>query len=211
MCTYIYSVSCSIIAEIFMIFGYTNNAWIVLYNDDKQFQRGLNDDCFKSDGIRCQAWHTYSNSNSSSFPEPFNVITPPNAAMLIALNLARGALFIQFTWFMACVICCCNANAERFAKKHQRSLLQYCALAAFCFALLFFIIVVAYFTDDIMETVPKDYHRTLGSGFWLFIAGGAPLYLLSVFLVYREDLSLYIQKRQSHEPLPRHELTNLPS
>ncbi|KAK6013526.1 hypothetical protein OSTOST_21155, partial [Ostertagia ostertagi] len=124
ICTYMYSVSCSIIAEVLMIFGYRNNAWLVLYNDDSELQRGLNDDCFKTDVIRCHSWRSYSNS-SVMFPG-LSAVTPPSTAMYIALYIARALLFMQFAWLILCIICCCNVKAELLAKKYQRFVLHYC-------------------------------------------------------------------------------------
>ncbi|KAK5974744.1 hypothetical protein GCK32_008903 [Trichostrongylus colubriformis] len=181
ICTYMYSVSCSIIAEILMIFGYRNNAWLVLYNDDHELQRGLNDDCLKTDTIRCHSWCFYQN-DSATFPGLFTVKTPPSLTMYLALYTARSLFILQLAWFIMCVTCCCNLKAEKFAKKHQQSVLQFCGLEAILFMVLLILMVVAFCVDDIMDILPNGYHRTFGSGFWLFIAGGTPLYLLSVFL-----------------------------
>ncbi|WKY17036.1 hypothetical protein Q1695_001562 [Nippostrongylus brasiliensis] len=210
MCTYIYSVSCSILAEIFMIFGYNNNAWLVLYDDNQQFQRGLNDDCLKTDVIRCQSWNRPL-SNSSKFPEPFNASPEPSAFMFIALYVARALLIIQLLWFFSCIVCCCNVNVEKLARKHERSVLRFCAATALAFVMLFLLIVIAYFTDGTSAILPDTYHKTLGGGFWLFTLGGALLFVLSVFLVYRDELTTYIQNKHSHEPLPRQELSTLPT
>ncbi|KAJ1354852.1 hypothetical protein KIN20_011919 [Parelaphostrongylus tenuis] len=212
ICAYIYCVLCSVVAEVFMIFGYNNNAWLVLYKSDsnKQFQRGLNDDCFKADAIRCLPWSSRSN-NSSGFPEPFSIVSPPNAVMYLALHLARFLLIGVFSWILMCIICCCNLTAEQFAKKHRRSLMQFCSLVALSFVILSIFILIAYYTDRIIMPLPPSYQRIFGSGFWLFIAGGTGFYLLSVFLLYKQEISAYLSKRQSHEPLARHELDTMPS
>ncbi|KAK6047377.1 hypothetical protein COOONC_15118 [Cooperia oncophora] len=126
ICTYMYSVSCSIIAEVLMIFGYRNNAWLVFHNDENEIQRGLNDDCLKTDVIKCHSWRSYSNS-SMTFPGLSTPLPPPSTAMYIALYTARGLLLMQTVWFISCIICCCNLKAEEIAKKYQRFLLQFCA------------------------------------------------------------------------------------
>ncbi|RCN47247.1 hypothetical protein ANCCAN_06689 [Ancylostoma caninum] len=132
MCTFIYSVSCSIIAEILMIFGYSNNAWLVVHNPDssEQFQRGLNDDCFKSDTIRCSPWCSYSNS-TNGFPVPFHLVLPPSAAMYAALHIARILLVLQFMWFSFCILCCCNVKAELFANQYKNLVMYFSGSTGF--------------------------------------------------------------------------------
>ncbi|KAE9417335.1 hypothetical protein Angca_001966, partial [Angiostrongylus cantonensis] len=129
ICTYMYSVACSISSELFMIFGYINNAWLIVYRPDssEQFQRGLNDDCFKEDDIHCLPWSSLS-SNCSGFPKPFDTISSPNAVMYLALYFARFLLISGFLWILFCMVCCCNLSAERFARKHRRYFMQFCSL-----------------------------------------------------------------------------------
>ncbi|XGW04754.1 hypothetical protein V3C99_015713 [Haemonchus contortus] len=211
ICTYMYSVSCSIIAEVLMIFGYRNNAWLVLFNNENELQRGLNDDCLKThEAIKCHTWQSYENE-TAILPRPFAFTHAPSTAMYLALYIARVLLFMQIVWFAICVICCCNLKAEQFAKKYQRHLLYLCGLEALLFVILWIVVIIAYYVDGVMDVLQNGYDRSFGSGFWLFVMGGAPLYLLSVFLVYRDELSTYLTNRRSQRAVARHEMGTLVS
>ncbi|CAJ0609822.1 unnamed protein product [Cylicocyclus nassatus] len=212
LCTYIYSVSCSLVAEILMIFGYSNNAWLVLADPDssKQFLRGLNDDCFKSDTIQCVPWTTHS-TDHTPFPDPFQNVTSPNAAMYIALYTARTLLIIQFLWFTFCIVCCCNVKAEQLARQHERRVVYFCAAGVLLFALLFLIIVITRFTGSLMSSTPQNFERGLGSGFWLFAGGGTFFFILSVFFAFREHISTFLLKFRSHQSLPHNEMVSMPT
>ncbi|KAK6763696.1 hypothetical protein RB195_024138 [Necator americanus] len=160
MCSYVCSVSCSMIAEILMIFGYLNNAWIVVNSSSSyEFQRGLNDDCFKSDAISCSSWCTYSNG-SLAFPEFFHQILPPGAAMYTALYAARFLLVIQFLWLIFCIFCCCYIRAELFIKHHRSLVMYFCGVGTFSFALLMFVVLITHFTGSILDTHQEDYQVT---------------------------------------------------
>ncbi|EYB92551.1 hypothetical protein Y032_0192g1343 [Ancylostoma ceylanicum] len=195
-----------------MIFGYSNNAWLVVHNPDssEQFQRGLNDDCFKSDTIRCSPWCSYSNS-SNNFPVPFHLVLPPNAAMYVALHIARFLLVLQFMWFSFCILCCCNVKAELFAKQHRNLIMYFCGFTAFLFVILFLITVIACWSGSVIATLPQGYEEVLGSGFWMYGGGGTLFFLLSVFFVFREHISNYLIARRSHQALSCNEMVPLPS
>uniref|UniRef100_A0A1I7WZM8 Transmembrane protein n=1 Tax=Heterorhabditis bacteriophora TaxID=37862 RepID=A0A1I7WZM8_HETBA len=141
MCSYMYAVSCFFISEIILIFGYQNNAWLVIH------KTGTTDE-FQISSLR--------------YNEGSLILDASSLALYLALYLARLQLLFPMIWFFISIICCCNLRIEQFAYNHKKILIHICAFGAFIFICIFVIMMISLVTNSVLPVVPPEYDVSSG-------------------------------------------------
>uniref|UniRef100_A0A9J2PJ58 Uncharacterized protein n=1 Tax=Ascaris lumbricoides TaxID=6252 RepID=A0A9J2PJ58_ASCLU len=183
-------------AAVFQTFHFFNNAWLTQSDGSIEYQRGLGDDCVKSDdfgdeGIRCSEWGAPStfilNGNGVS---PEDVADPPAglkfARVLMIINVFLY-LIVIFALFIVCV--------KKQDLNVQRVL---CAVSLLLILLnvivIFLIIVVSFF-----PFIRNKGKCSVGSAYYFFLLSNVLLWIASVshFDTWRD---VYLSLKPVHFP-----------
>ncbi|KAF1746455.1 hypothetical protein GCK72_022911 [Caenorhabditis remanei] len=194
VCKYFGTVCFLLCSLVFTIFGFQNNAWVVISRPETndEFQRGIRGrDCYKnhsSSSIEC--WDNEFKNGTEPIPPPFEHVNDVSTVFKIAYYVVLVILVLQVALAIYTLLFCISSKFFQLAESFNYVMLGFMSVAVVLWIVLFVLLVPEVYKENILPDKFKnpEYNYSIGSGFWKFFCGGLIPFVAAIIIFFRKQL-----------------------